>query len=458
MKSRNPLRVRSVALAIACGVVAFGTQPVRGAAAQVPQTTTSVAKAAARVDGGWPRGYTAPSGAKIVLYQPQVSDWIDQKRLTAYAAVSYLKTGAAKPDLGVIQIQADSTVSVEERLVNFSKLAITESNFQTLSKTENQEIVSEIMKAYPEGDRVIALDRVLASIERSSLKVKDADNLKADPPRVYFSELPAILVGVDGEPVWSPIKDNDLKYAVNTNWDLFQFGTAKQLYLRNGDTWLKSLSLVGPWTPAGKLPDAFNTLPADDDWKDVKANLPGKTVTSAPVVYATTQPAELILLAGAPKYIHVEGTGLEWVSNTDSDVFRMGTTGTIYYLVSGRWFSAPNFSGPWTFATPNLPEDFKNIPRSHTRSYVRASVPGTDEAIDAVLLANVPTTARVNKKELQAPEVAYSGNPEYKAVEGTTVQRAVNTDKDIIKVGDVYYMCFEGVWFMATGPNGPWSV
>ena len=40
----------------------------------------------------------------------------------------------------------------------------------------------------------------------------------------------------------------------------------------------------------------------------------------------------------------------------------------------------------------------------------------------------------------------------------TTVQRAVNTDKDIIKVGDLYYMCFQGVWFMSKTPTGPWEV
>jgi hypothetical protein len=34
----------------------------------------------------------------------------------------------------------------------------------------------------------------------------------------------------------------------------------------------------------------------------------------------------------------------------------------------------------------------------------------------------------------------------------------VNTDKDIIKVGDLYYMCFQGVWFMGRSPNGPWEV
>ena len=43
-------------------------------------------------------------------------------------------------------------------------------------------------------------------------------------------------------------------------------------------------------------------------------------------------------------------------------------------------------------------------------------------------------------------------------IETTTVERAVNTDKDILKVGDLYYMCFQGVWFMARSPSGPWAV
>ena len=116
-------------------------------------------------------------------------------------------------------------------------------------------------------------------------------------------------------------------------------------------------------------------------------------------------------------------------------------------------------TGPWTFATPNLPEDFKKIPLEHPRSRVLASVPGTAQAAEAVLLAQVPQTARVNKKELKAPEVAYQGDPKFEPIEKTTVARAVNTDKDIIKVGDLYYMCFQGVWFMAEERRqGPWEV
>ena len=64
--------------------------------------------------------------------------------------------------------------------------------------------------------------------------------------------------------------------------------------------------------------------------------------------------------------------------------------------------------GPWTFATPTLPADFKKIPLEHDRSRVLASVPGTPQAAEAILLAQIPQTARVSKT-LQAPEVDVSG-------------------------------------------------
>ena len=58
-----------------------------------------------------------------------------------------------------------------------------------------------------------------------------------------------------------------------------------------------------------------------------------------------------------------------------------------------------------------------------------------------------------------APEVDYQGGaPQFEPIEKTTVPRAVNTDKDILKVGDLYYMCFQGVWFMSKAPTGPWQV
>jgi hypothetical protein len=306
---------------------------------------------------------------------------------------------------------------------------------------------------------MIALDRVLANIDNSGIMPRETAGVKADPPQVFHSGRPAVLVSLDGDPVWSPVQGVDLKYAVNTNWDLFQ-SPSNALYLRNADSWLMAADVKGPWTPAGKLPPSFGKLPADGNWKDVKANVPGRAIAASavPRVFVSTTPAELLLLTGTPAYQAVPNTSLLWVSNTDSDVFRLGKSGAFYYLVAGRWFSAPSLDGPWTFATEKLPEDFKRIPRDHPRSRVLASVPGTDEAIEAVLLAQIPQTARVNVKEIKAPDVVYHGDPKFEPIQGTTVSHAVNTDKDIIKVGDLYYICFQAVWFMSRSANGPWEV
>jgi hypothetical protein len=410
------------------------------------------------VDGGWPRVRSLPSGATVLVYQPQIASWDQQKHFVAFSAVSYRDKTTEKPVVGTIKFEAETKVALEDRLVSFGPLKIVETNFQTLPKERVREVATDIDRALPDEDRVIALDRVLANLDKSGIVPKNIEGIKADPPAIFFSKTPAVIVNLDGDPIWSPIKENDLKYAVNTNWDLFQHVPTNTLYLRHNDAWLKAADIKGPWSPAGTLPDSFKKLPAEDNWKDVRSNLPGKPIKAVPKVFVSTQPAELILLTGEPSYLLVPQTSLLWVSNTESDVFRMGKAGPVYYLVAGRWFSAPDFTGPWTFATPSLPADFKKIPLEHDRSRVLASVPGTDQAAEAVLLAQIPQTARVKKKEAKAPDIAFQGDPQFAPIEQTTVQRAVNTDKDVFKVGDAFYMCYQGVWFVGKSASGPWEV
>jgi hypothetical protein len=410
-------------------------------------------------DGEWPRRYIAPDASQVVVYEPQIASWEDQKKMTLYAAMSHTPAGADKPLLGTIMVEADTRVSPSERLVDFSSFRILQSNFPGASKEQSSAALVALKGSMPLGERVISLDRVLAFMNASDILPRNIDGVKADPPVIFFSNRPAVLVNIDGNPVWSPIPGSDLRYAVNTNWDLFEYGPTKMLYLRHETAWLKASSISGPWSAAGPLPAAFAKLPAEANWTDVRAAVPGKSLAASqiPTVFVSTTPAELILLRGEAQYQPVAATNLLWVRNTDSDVFRLGTSGPVYYLVAGRWFSAPGFNGPWTFATPTLPPDFARIPPGHDRSRVLASVPGTSQAAEAVLLAQVPQTARVSKK-VQAPDVAYQGAPDFQAIESTSVARAINTDKDILKVGDLYYLCFDGVWFVSRSASGPWEV
>ena len=466
---------RALAIITALAVMAPGpplaalTVPRPGAKPPPPSTTASAnaqgattpsATDAPPIDGGWPRMYALESGGSVLVYQPQVASWKDQKHMVAFSAVSYRDTVGSKPAFGTLKLEADTSVALPDRLVSFRNLRTVEASFQTLPKEQVREVVATIEKVMVEDERVIALDRVLANVDRSEIVPRNVEGIKADPPTIFFSTTPAVIVNIDSEPIWSPIKENDLKFAVNTNWDLFHHVPTNTFYLRNDSSWLKATDVRGPWAAAGALPDSFKKLPAEDNWKNVRENLPGKPAGpgAVPRVFLSFTPAELILLAGAPKYLPVTGTTLLWVSNTESDVFRLGKSGPVYYLVAGRWFSAPDFTGPWTFATPSLPEDFKQIPLEHDRSRVLASVPGTDQAVEAVLIAQIPQTARVNRKETKAPEVAFQGDAQFAPIEQTSLQRAVNTDKDVFKVGELYYMCYQGVWFVGKAATGPWEV
>src|SRR6185503_219738 len=142
-------------------------------------------------DRGWPRGYSLPSEAQIVMYQPQIASWEDQKHLVAFAALSHVVKGEPKPALGTIKFETDTEVSLEQRLVKFSKIKIVETNFQTLSKDQTQEIVSELEKNIPDEDRIIALDRVLAYVDKSTINPKNVTGLKSDPPRIILTQTPS---------------------------------------------------------------------------------------------------------------------------------------------------------------------------------------------------------------------------------------------------------------------------
>ncbi len=59
--------------------------PKPAAAAAKPATTAAKPAAAASatappVDGGWPRSYKTASGGDVVLYQPQISSWPNNRR------------------------------------------------------------------------------------------------------------------------------------------------------------------------------------------------------------------------------------------------------------------------------------------------------------------------------------------------------------------------------------------
>jgi hypothetical protein len=177
----------------------------------------------------------------------------------------------------------------------------------------------------------------------------------------------------------------------------------------------------------------------------------------APAIVTSEVPAELVLFDGPPQFAPIVGTSLSWATNTTSDVLRDASA--TYLLLAGRWFRAPSLDGPWSFVAGDaLPADFARIPPTSLAGAVLAAVPGTPQARNAVVEAQVPQTATVPRQGGPAFTARYDGPAQFVDEPGTSIARAVNAPVPIVRAGNAYYALRTGIWFTAAQATGPWNV
>ena len=406
-------------------------------------------------DPGWPRKIVKPGGT-LVIYQPQVDDWKDFTTIAWRQAFQLTPTGG-KQVVGAVSFQGTTSVDTATHMVLFYDMNVLNTYFPSLPPASTAQM-DQLLRTFIPPYVNISLDRVVAYLPKpQNVKTVELNN---NPPVIFVGYAPAILLSVDGEPVLAELPHTDLKSVVNTTWPLFQDKSNSQYYLLVSNIWLTASDLHGPWSRTMNVPRDFKKLPNSGKFAEVLKAVPPPQVSNPviPGVFYATSPAEIILFDGQPTYTAITGTQLSFANNTDSPLFVYSATQTYYYLAAGRWFSAPSLEGPWTFASLSLPSDFANIPLASPASAILASVPGTNEAKDAVLIAQIPTTMILNPTTAAAQaKVSYSGAPEFAPITGTSLQYATNTVDKVIQVGDIYYLCLQGVWFMSTTPNGPWT-
>jgi len=418
---------------------------------------TPAATPAAPEPGDWPRERIAEDGSLVVAYQPQLESWEDYSLLRARMAVS-VAPAAGEPMLGALFLEARTETDIDERAVVLYDTRIVEMRFGGLSETEQEALRARLQALIPTVSRELQLDRILVALERGEHAVREVAASLA-PPQIFLSTTPAVLVLLDGEPQFARMEEGaEPGFAVNTNWDLFQVG--ETYFLRDGRNWLTAADWRGPWRLATGAPVEVRVLPTDGNWKEMHEAIGSGPEPDyvLPDVFVATKPAEMIVLEGEPELEPVANTQLQWVTNTESDLFRHGGDGAWYYAVSGRWFRATDLSGDWEAATTDLPADFVDFPAEHERAYLRAAIAGTPEAQEAVITASIPQKATIDRGTEPAA-VAYGGEPEFEPISGAPgVARAVNTADDVLRVGDRYYLCQDAIWFVGNGPSGPWVV
>lgn len=397
---------------------------------------------------GWPREIALASG-KLVLYQPQ-PEALMGTLLTARAAASFTRPGA-EPVFGALWLTARVHTDRERREVLITDVAVTRIRWPN-ANPDVQERVSRIIEAdFPRDGFHISLDRFTASMATAEREQKSLAGIRNDPPRLLFAESRAVLLLYDGEPQVRPMENPAFERVVNTPWAVMRDTRTDTWYLSGGKFWYSARSPMGPWQGKASPPyDLQKIMPPDTSL--------AAPPTVPPAVFVATEPAELIVSDGPPKWQSIPGGKLFYVQNAETPWFREVATNLQYLLISGRWFRSAAKEGPWEFVrADSLPAAFGDIAPGSAIGAVRASVAGTEEALDATLDLQVPQTAAIWRSEARLT-VEYQGEPSFTPIAGTRVAWAENSATQVLRIEGAYYAVDNGVWFTSKAATGPWVV
>ena len=227
-------------------------------------------------------------------------------------------------------------------------LRITEYNFKTLSPDQVKTLVADVQARSAERARDRPRPRAGVRERQPAAGPKNVEGIKADPPKIFWAPAPAILDQPrrrsDLEPDRghrSPLRGQHQLGPVRAHaeQDLLP---ARQRVVAAGHRSDGAVD-AGDGQAARR---ASRKLPADDNWKDVKAAVPGKKLSAqdVPKVFVSTDPAELIVLEGAASYLKVAGAHDAALGEQHREPTCSGwaCNGDFYFLVAGRWFKAPS--------------------------------------------------------------------------------------------------------------------
>ncbi len=411
-------------------------------------------------DGGWPREIDTPQGV-VVIYQPQ-PEKLDGNQLKGRAAVALEVKGSEEPVFGAIWFEARLDTDRAERTATITELTVTQIRFPDQDDEKAQKLQALLEKEIPKWDLSISMDRLLTTLELEEKREEAAERISTDPPKILVASEPAVLITLDGEPRLQKEEGSNLERVINTPFTILYLPSKKTYYLyADTDTWYAAKDIQGDWAVTRNVPkDVASRAPKAEDEPDAEEKKaedeeePGPP----PKIIVATEPSELIVTTGKPEFTPISGTDLLYVSNTDSDVLHYIKGKEYYVLLSGRWYAGTKLDRPWRYVPgEKLPPDFARIPEDSEMGTVLYAVPGTDVAKEAVLDAQIPQTATVERKKATL-NVEYDGEPKFEDIKGTKMAYAVNTATPVIRFKKKYYACDEAVWFVADSALGPWQV
>jgi hypothetical protein len=181
----------------------------------------------------------------ISVYLPQVDSW-NGNRLEAHAAVSIAPPDKAAPVFGVLAATWDTQVDKGTRTVTLDGLRIVRVRFP--SAPDKEPAYQKLLDQYiPRRVRTLELDRLEAALATIEARGKvETKPLRNNPPRIVFSTTPAVLILIDGTPVYRQVPNTLYSRVINCR-PLVLKDRADTHYLRLFDGWMTAPAVGSGW-------------------------------------------------------------------------------------------------------------------------------------------------------------------------------------------------------------------
>lgn len=405
----------------------------------------------------WPYSLNGENKEKITIYQPQ-AEKLEANKITGRAALSVKLKPTDDPVFGALWFTASMETDRDTRMMVLQGLHILDIKLSGINDSAQLNHMRSLLESeLPKAKFKTTIDDITTSIEQEQHTT--STGFKNDPPKIIYATKPSILVPIDGEPKLQDDEKLHMKRVINTAFLIVQYPKDNSFYLYGGNNWYTSENLLSGWAPSKKLPQELQELDKQIKAAEAKSTqaAPAANLEAQEIIISTSQ-AELVQSKGEAVYASIAGTKLLYVSNSPDNIFMDINANKYYVLLSGRWYRSSSLKSAWEYvANDQLPADFSKIPKGSEKDNVLASVAGTDAARDAVMDAQVPQTAKVDRDKATC-QVSYDGEPVFEKIEGTNLYLAKNTGSTVIKSGDAYYCVENGIWFRSVTPAGPWKV
>ena len=215
------------------------------------------------IGAAWPVAF-ASGTSTYTVFEPQ-TDWWDGHQVLARSAVAVQSGGQAQPAYGVLTFSAITLPDKATQTAKLAEVKITSAHFPS-APSRTADYLTALSQQFPLRAKTMDLDRLEGSLTLPPRAVT-GEVLNNTPPRIIIATRPAVLVYVDGPPVWRPVPGTGLMHVINTRMVLLK-DQSGQCYLRLFDRYLQAPSLEVPGCrpanrrPAPKRPKSSPSIPA----------------------------------------------------------------------------------------------------------------------------------------------------------------------------------------------------